>query len=201
MKLLAILAVTAVALLLAAAAQAVPPGSTILVDRPSGFGALPFDGVGDSKVGANALSADGCFVVFSTHSDVLSPSDDDAAENIFRLDLCRPGLPLAQVNTSSDGTPAEALSDSEGATISTDGRYVALGRRQPGARRDGPRGRDLRQGPRERHAGARQPRGRPERQARGAGEPERDLRRREERRLRRLGRARHRQRQRRRRLP
>ena len=98
----------------------------MLVDRPSGFGALPFDGVGDSKVGANALSSDGCFVVFSSHSDVLSATDDNAAENVFRLDLCRPGSPLAQVNTSSDGTPAEPLSDSEGATISADGRYVAF---------------------------------------------------------------------------
>ena len=30
------------------------------------------------------------------------------------------------MNTSSDGTPAEPLSDSEGATISADGRYVAF---------------------------------------------------------------------------
>ena len=103
-----------------------PPGSTVLVDRPSGFGALPFDGIGDSEVGAGALSSDGCFVVFSSHSDVLSATDDDAAENVFRLDLCRPGFPLAQVNTSSDGTPAEPFSDSEDATISADGRYVAF---------------------------------------------------------------------------
>ena len=98
----------------------------MLVYRPSGFGALPFDGIGDSEVGANALSSDGCFVVFSSHSDVLSPTDDDAAENVFRLDLCRPGFPLTQVNTRSDGTPAEPISDSEGATISADGRYVAF---------------------------------------------------------------------------
>ena len=116
------LLVLAVVLLLASPAQA----ATVLVDRPSGFGTLPFDGVGDSEVGANALSSDGCFVVFSSHSDVLSPADDNAAENIFRLDLCRAGSPLAQVNTSSSGAPAEPFSDSEGATISADGRYVAF---------------------------------------------------------------------------
>ena len=110
----------------ASPAHALPPGSTVLVDRPSGFGALPFDGVGDSEVGANALTSDGCFVVFSSHADVLSATDDNAAENVFRLDLCRPGNALVQVNTSSGGTPAEALSDSEDATISTDGRYVAF---------------------------------------------------------------------------
>ena len=116
------LLVLVVALLLASPAQA----GTVLVDRPSGFGALPFDGVGDSEVGANALSSDGCFVVFSSHSDVLSATDDNAAENVFRLDLCRAGSPLAQVNTSSSGIPAEPFSDNEGATISADGRYVAF---------------------------------------------------------------------------
>jgi Tol biopolymer transport system component len=130
MKLLAIHAVVtaafAAALLLASPAHAVLPGSTILVDRPAGFGALPFDGIGDSEVGANALSSDGCFVVFSSHADVLSAVDENAAENVFRLDLCRPGVPLAQVNTSSDGAPAEAFSDSDRATISADGRYVAF---------------------------------------------------------------------------
>jgi Tol biopolymer transport system component len=123
---LATAALAAGLLLLASPAHALPPGATVLVDRPPGFGALPFDGVGDSEVGANALSSNGCFIVFSSHSDVLSATDDDAAENVFRLDVCRPGFPLAQVNTGSDGTPAEPLSDSEGATISADGRYVAF---------------------------------------------------------------------------
>ena len=123
---LAGLLLVATLLLLAAPAQAVPPGSTVLVDRPPGFGALPFDGIGDSKVGANALSSDTCFVVFTSHSDVLSATDENAAENVFRLDLCRPGFPLAQVNTSSDGTPSEPFSDNEDATISADGRYVAF---------------------------------------------------------------------------
>ena len=123
---LAAAALVAGLLVLASPAKALPPGATVLVDRPSGFGALPFDGVGESEVGANALSSDGCFVVFSSHSDVLSATDDNAAENVFRLDLCTAGSPLTQVNTSSDGTPAEPLSDSEGATISADGRYVAF---------------------------------------------------------------------------
>jgi Tol biopolymer transport system component len=126
MTTLAAAALVAGLLVLASPAQAVPPGATVLVDRPSGFGALPFDGIGDSEVGPNALSSDGCFVVFSSHSDVLSATDDNAAENVFQLDLCQAGSPLAQVNTSSDGTPAEPLSDSEGASISADGRYVAF---------------------------------------------------------------------------
>ena len=125
----AVLAAAALAvglLLLACPARALPPGATVLVDRPSGFGALPFDGIGDSEVGPNALSSDGCFIAFSSHSDVLSATDDNAAENVFRLDLCSPGLPLVQVSTSSAGAPAEPISDSEGATISADGRYVAF---------------------------------------------------------------------------
>lgn len=115
-------AALAVALMLAPPARA----ATVLVDRPPGFGPLPFDGVGESEVSAGALSSDGCFVVFSSHSDVLSATDDNAAENVFRLDLCSAGSPLAQVNTSSSGTPAEPFSDNEGATISADGRYVAF---------------------------------------------------------------------------
>ena len=91
---LAAAALVAGLLVLASPAKALPPGATVLVDRPSGFGALPFDGVGESEVGANSLSSDGCFVVFSSHADVLSATDDNAAENVFRLDLCRAGSPL-----------------------------------------------------------------------------------------------------------
>jgi hypothetical protein len=41
----------------AAPASAAPPGSTVLVDRPSGLGALPFDGNNDSVVDRRPLSA------------------------------------------------------------------------------------------------------------------------------------------------
>jgi Tol biopolymer transport system component len=98
----------------------------LLVDRPSGFGPLPFDGIGSSEIEPGAASGDGCFVAFTSHSDILSATDENGAQNVFRLDLCSPGFPFQQVNTASDGTPAEAGSDNAHATISDDGRYVAF---------------------------------------------------------------------------
>ena len=47
---------TALLLVSAAAAPAAPVSSTVLVDRPSGFGALPFDGVSGASIGRHALS-------------------------------------------------------------------------------------------------------------------------------------------------
>lgn len=121
----AALAAAAVALASQPAA-ALPPGSTVLVDRPPGFGALPFDGIGHSEVGPNSLSSDLCFTVFTSGSDVLSAADEDSARNVFRLDLCHGEPTLTQVNTTVAHVPAEPGSESGGATVSTDGRYVAF---------------------------------------------------------------------------
>src|SRR5688500_5609255 len=114
------LAVTAL-LVVPAGAMAVPDGGTVLIDRPPGFGALPFDGVNTGRVDRRAtMSADGCFVVFESENDILFADDENAANNIFRLDRCSPGQPLALVSMSQSGEPAEAGSDNFGATISAD---------------------------------------------------------------------------------
>jgi hypothetical protein len=101
--------IAALALLVAAApaAAAVPVGGTVLVDRPTGTGPLPFDGARSSGVNAHALSGDGCFVVFESRADALLTTDDNAAGNVYRLDRCSPDGPIVQVNTTADGTPAE----------------------------------------------------------------------------------------------
>jgi hypothetical protein len=56
------LGVMAALLLTPAAALAAPVSSTVLVDRPAGFGSLPFDGVSAASIGKHALSADGRYV-------------------------------------------------------------------------------------------------------------------------------------------
>ena len=47
------------------------------MDRPSGFGPLPFDGISEASVGRHAFSDDGCFLVITSNNDVLSTLDDD----------------------------------------------------------------------------------------------------------------------------
>src|SRR4051794_4893313 len=116
------------ALILAAIAQtaaAVPAGSTTLVDRPSGFGGLPFDGANFSISGKHAMSADGRFVVFTSLADsLLDTSADDVGVNIYRLDRLRGRV--EQVNTTADGSQSSPLSFTSGESISADGRYVAF---------------------------------------------------------------------------
>src|SRR3954447_7144601 len=114
------------ALLFALPAAAVTVGSTVLVDRPSGFGTLPFDGAGSSQVDKHVISGDGCFVVFESTADSLVQTDDNAAFNVFRVDRCTAGNPLVQVNTTSAGAPSEASSAAFAPSISNDGRYVAF---------------------------------------------------------------------------
>ena len=139
-RILTTLAVVAALLLtLAAAAIAAPVSSTVLVDRPTGFGALPFDGVSGASIGMHALSADGRFVVFSSSNDVLLAGDEDTAENVYRLD--RSSGALAQVNVTAAGGQPSAGSFSHAASVSADGRYVEFesdaGDLVPGAPADG----------------------------------------------------------------
>ncbi|MGZ4249749.1 MAG: TolB family protein, partial [Solirubrobacteraceae bacterium] len=117
-----LLAAVALLLVLAAAALAAPVSSTVLVDRPAGFGALPFDGVSGASVGRHALSADGRYLVFSSSNDVLLSGDEDSAENVYRLD--RSNGSLVQVNVTAAGGQPLVESVSEAASISADGRYV-----------------------------------------------------------------------------
>src|SRR4051812_23960614 len=117
-----VLAVLAIAL----PAEALPAGSTVLVDRPSGFGALPFDGANFSSVDTHAISGNGCFVVFESRSDALLTSDENDAQNVYRVDRCTAGNPIVQVNTTSAGAPSESGSAAFEPSISTDGRHVAF---------------------------------------------------------------------------
>lgn len=114
--------VVALLLTLAGAAAAVPLSSTALVDRPGGFGPLPFDGIATSNMESHSLSADGRFVVFSSSSDSLLKGDEDSAVNVYRLDR-RTGS-LAQVNVSAHGGQPSVTSVSNQASISADGRFV-----------------------------------------------------------------------------
>src|SRR4051812_10288854 len=119
-------AVLVVLLALAPTAGAVPAGSTVLVDRPSGDGALPFDGAGFSFLDRHAMSQDGCYVAFSSDSDAMFAGDDDAATNVFRARVCAPHIEVEQVNTTSAGVPSHAVAAINGASISADGRYVVF---------------------------------------------------------------------------
>ena len=105
--------IAALVLLPAATALAAPVSSTVLVDRPAGFGALPFDGVSGASVGRHALSADGRYLVFSSSNDVLLAGDEDSAENVYRLD--RSNGSIVQVNvTAAGGQPVAELSQRRG---------------------------------------------------------------------------------------
>jgi len=120
--LLKMLGVMAALLLPATATIAAPVSSTVLVDRPTGFGELPFDGVSGASIGIHALSADGRYVVFSSSNDVLLPGDEDSAENVYRLD--RSNGTVVQVNVTAAGGQPAAASISNAASVSADGRYV-----------------------------------------------------------------------------
>src|SRR4051812_10682333 len=125
MKRFLALGLTALAVLPSAAAADVTDGSFALVDRPSGFGALPFDGALASSTTDHSISADGCYVVFASDNDNLLPNDDDAFTNVYRQDRCTAGHPVLLVSAASDGTPANGVSFRP--SISANGRYVAFG--------------------------------------------------------------------------
>jgi Tol biopolymer transport system component len=122
----ALVLATAALLVLPAAASAITDGSIALIDRPSGFGALPFDGVANSSTQRHAISADGCFVVFESENDALFLGDENTVRNIFRKDRCSPGHPLVQVNVSATGQQPAPGAEADEATISASGRYVAF---------------------------------------------------------------------------
>jgi hypothetical protein len=118
-------ALAATALLVPATASAVPAGSTALIDRPSGLGALPFDGASVSQSGPQAISAGANrYVVFNSASDALLAGDDNSGTHVYRLD--RQTGTVQQVDISSSGAQPQlgALSGDE--SISADGRYVAF---------------------------------------------------------------------------
>src|SRR6266516_2519686 len=103
-----------------AAATAVPNGGIELVDRPSGFGPLPFDGINQASVGRHALSDNGCFLVIASENDVLSTLDVDDGADIFRNNRCAPGHPAELVSATAGGIAADG--DSFDPSISADGK-------------------------------------------------------------------------------
>jgi Tol biopolymer transport system component len=111
-------------LFLPATALAVADGGIEIVDRPSGFGPLPFDGINYAQVSRHGLSSNGCFVVIESENDVLSALDDDAEADIFRVDRCTPGHPAVLVSATQSGVPADGGSFSP--SISADGQRVAF---------------------------------------------------------------------------
>jgi Tol biopolymer transport system component len=107
-----------------ASAHAVPLGGTALIDRPSGFGPLPFDGVASSFATTHSATPDGRFVVFSSASNVLLAGDEDTAANVYRLDLTTGAV--VQVDTTSSGGQPTPGSSNNDASISADGVYVGF---------------------------------------------------------------------------
>lgn len=108
----------------APAARAVPLSGTVLVDRPSGVGTLPFDGFADSDVSAHSLSADGRYVVFASAANALLAGAESSATNVYRLDLSTGTL--VQANRSASGGQPTPGSDSYDVSISADGNYVGF---------------------------------------------------------------------------
>lgn len=105
-------------------ARAVPLGATVLLDRPTGFGALPFDGIASSSTSGHSLTPDGRFVVFSSASNALLAGDEDTASNVYRLDLTTGAL--VQVDTTASGGQPTPGSTNGNASISADGNYVGF---------------------------------------------------------------------------
>jgi Tol biopolymer transport system component len=129
------------AVALAASAQAGPPGSTVLLSQPPGFGPLTppiVNNSGSTAVGFTAgistYSAPGHrlvggpnddpgrYVVFVSDADGISPDDDNRFTNVFVRDRKTGDVTL--VSRGSNGAPANE--DSFAPSISADGTTVAF---------------------------------------------------------------------------
>ncbi|HYI18526.1 MAG TPA: hypothetical protein VD836_07435, partial [Solirubrobacteraceae bacterium] len=112
----------------AAPAAASPPGTTVLVDRPDGFGAaLSGAGAGSAAGAGDAVSATGRYVVFTSAADGLSPADDDRVVNVYRKDRATGAVVLVSVATG--GTPSRG--DAGEPQISDDGNRIAFAAQDP----------------------------------------------------------------------
>ena len=119
-----VLPALALTALLAGSAQASAPGTSVVVDQPTGF-ADPLRGAGnmsDLASGGGAVSLDGRYVVFQSTADGMSDRDADGVENVYRKDRLTGALEL--VTVASDGGPANG--DSHDARISDDGNRVVF---------------------------------------------------------------------------
>src|SRR5215211_7542549 len=124
MKRRVLAALMSAGLFLPGAAFAALDGGVELVDRPTGFGPLPFDGINEASVDRHALSLDGCRVAIESNNDVLSALDDDVGGDIFVIDRCSPGPPAILASVTAAGIPADG--DSFSPSLSADGKKVAF---------------------------------------------------------------------------
>src|SRR4051794_36903068 len=90
-------------------------GSTLLVGRPSGLGALPAQADGRSSNSDSAISANGRFSVFVSSADDLGVADqdehafmrDDQTGAVTLLDRAGPGGPVGDDNASDAAISAD----------------------------------------------------------------------------------------------
>lgn len=116
-----LLAIVAFALL-ATPAVAAPEGSTVLVDRPTGFGPLPGDGMSGADVGRDSVSATGRYVAFSAQNDaLLPPGADRGLTHVFVRDRLTSTTTMADVSLGG----AVANAGARDPAISADGNRVA----------------------------------------------------------------------------
>jgi Tol biopolymer transport system component len=103
----------------AAASDSYAPGTTLLVSRPSGLGALPAQSDNDSGSGERAISANGRFTVFRSHADDLGFAGqrqhvyarDDQTGAVTLLDRAGPGGPVG------NGGPSDASISGDGSKV------------------------------------------------------------------------------------
>jgi Tol biopolymer transport system component len=95
--------------------------TTTLVTRQNGAGG----GGADDTSNRGEISANGRFVGFSTPARNLSDDDDDAFADVFVRDLQADTTTLVSRQSAADGGAA-GDGDSDGATLSADGRFFAF---------------------------------------------------------------------------
>ncbi|HEY8583322.1 MAG TPA: hypothetical protein VIL49_10250, partial [Capillimicrobium sp.] len=107
-----------------ASAAELPAGSTaILSGAPSLLETLPSP-VDRARLTAEAVSASGGVVAFSSESDGLVDGDDDRVENVYVKSRATGAVILVSRRTGAAGAPADA--DCSGAAVSSDGKRVAF---------------------------------------------------------------------------
>lgn len=110
--------------LLTPSALAVPAGSTVLIDRPAGGGALPFDGYRYSILQSRqSMSADGNRVVFESDGDALHAGEGDRTERYVYVRDRAAGT-TTNVCRATNGVIGDRGCNEVG--ISPNGRYVVF---------------------------------------------------------------------------
>src|SRR4051794_5101912 len=108
----------------AGAADSLQLGTTNVIGRPAGFGALPDDSVNYAQGSRRGVSKDGRYVVFESGGDGMSPDDANDSTNVFVRDLQTNTTTLGDRGSGVNGAGAD-----DGArepVISGDGTKVAF---------------------------------------------------------------------------